>query len=71
MARPAGFEPATYRLEGGCSNPLSYGRPIVGYHVSAGRGPSQRLGRPEKVPRQGSGRRPRAVAVNASSGRRG
>ena len=26
MARPAGFEPATYRLEGGCSNPLSYGR---------------------------------------------
>jgi hypothetical protein len=26
VARPAGFEPATYRLEGGCSNPLSYGR---------------------------------------------
>src|SRR5258708_2166068 len=32
LARPAGFEPATYRLEGGCSNPLSYGRPIAGYH---------------------------------------
>ena len=30
LARPAGFEPATYRLEGGCSNPLSYGRPIAG-----------------------------------------
>ena len=24
--RPAGFEPATYRLEGGCSIQLSYGR---------------------------------------------
>ena len=30
MARPAGFEPAAYRLEGGCSNPLSYGRPSAG-----------------------------------------
>ncbi len=26
MARPAGFEPATTRLEGGCSIQLSYGR---------------------------------------------
>lgn len=26
MARPAGFEPATVRLEGGCSIRLSYGR---------------------------------------------
>ena len=26
MARPAGFEPATIRLEGGCSIQLSYGR---------------------------------------------
>lgn len=25
MAHPGGFEPPTYRLEGGCSNPLSYG----------------------------------------------
>lgn len=25
MARPAGFEPATTRLEGGCSIQLSYG----------------------------------------------
>ena len=28
MARPAGFEPATVRLEGGCSIQLSYGRLI-------------------------------------------
>lgn len=26
MARPAGFEPATVRLEGGCSIQLSYRR---------------------------------------------
>ena len=26
VVRPVGFEPTTYRLEGGCSNPLSYGR---------------------------------------------
>ena len=26
MAHPAGFEPATIRLEGGCSIQLSYGR---------------------------------------------
>ena len=26
VARPAGFEPATTRLEGGCSIQLSYGR---------------------------------------------
>jgi hypothetical protein len=26
MVRPAGFEPATTRLEGGCSIQLSYGR---------------------------------------------
>src|SRR3954463_13141310 len=25
LASPAGFEPATFRLEGGCSGPLSYG----------------------------------------------
>ncbi len=30
MARPAGFEPATIRLEGGCSIQLSYGR--IMYH---------------------------------------
>lgn len=29
MARPAGFEPATTRLEGGCSIQLSYGRVVV------------------------------------------
>ncbi len=29
MARPAGFEPATIRLEGGCSIRLSYGRLTV------------------------------------------
>ena len=28
MARPAGLEPATIRLEGGCSIQLSYGRPV-------------------------------------------
>ena len=28
VARPAGFEPATIRLEGGCSIQLSYGRSI-------------------------------------------
>lgn len=28
MVRPAGFEPATTRLEGGCSIQLSYGRYI-------------------------------------------
>ncbi len=27
LATPAGFEPATYRLEGGCSIRLSYGVP--------------------------------------------
>ena len=26
MARPTGFEPVTFRLEGECSNPLSYER---------------------------------------------
>ncbi len=29
MARPAGLEPATIRLEGGCSIQLSYGRFIA------------------------------------------
>ncbi len=29
MAHPAGFEPATIRLEGGCSIQLSYGRLII------------------------------------------
>ncbi len=28
-ARPAGFEPTTTRLEGACSNPLSYGRSLI------------------------------------------
>ena len=28
MAHPAGLEPATIRLEGGCSIQLSYGRPL-------------------------------------------
>ncbi len=28
MVRPAGFEPATIRLEGGCSIQLSYGRKV-------------------------------------------
>ena len=37
MARPAGFEPATTRLEGECSIQLSYGRlQEVGYTVWAG-----------------------------------
>lgn len=31
MARPAGFEPATTRLEGGCSIQLSYGRLLYHY----------------------------------------
>ena len=31
MASPAGFEPATGRLEGGCSGPLSYGDRAQGY----------------------------------------
>ena len=31
MVRPAGFEPATTRLEGGCSIQLSYGRVHQGY----------------------------------------
>ena len=30
VARPAGFEPATTRLEGGCSIQLSYGRMLFG-----------------------------------------
>ena len=30
MARQAGFEPATVRLEGGCSIQLSYWRKLVG-----------------------------------------
>ena len=30
LASPAGFEPATGRLEGGCSGPLSYGDPATG-----------------------------------------
>ena len=29
MAHPAGFEPATIRLEGGCSIQLSYGRSVL------------------------------------------
>ena len=29
MARPAGLEPATIRLEGGCSIQLSYGRLVI------------------------------------------
>ena len=29
MAHPAGLEPATIRLEGGCSIQLSYGRLII------------------------------------------
>jgi hypothetical protein len=35
MARPAGFEPATTRLEGGCSIQLSYGR-VAGIKTLAG-----------------------------------
>ena len=30
MAHPAGLEPATIRLEGGCSIQLSYGRLFIG-----------------------------------------
>jgi hypothetical protein len=30
MAHPAGFEPATIRLEGGCSIQLSYGHLYIG-----------------------------------------
>ena len=29
MAHPAGLEPATIRLEGGCSIQLSYGRVVL------------------------------------------
>jgi hypothetical protein len=35
MARPAGFEPATTRLEGGCSIQLSYGRFRLIYKMAA------------------------------------
>jgi hypothetical protein len=35
MAHPAGFEPATIRLEGGCSIQLSYGRFISASFRSA------------------------------------
>jgi hypothetical protein len=35
LVRPAGFEPATTRLEGGCSIQLSYGR-ITGIKTLAG-----------------------------------
>ena len=40
MARPAGLEPATIRLEGGCSIQLSYGRLTVRppEHSENGRG---------------------------------
>lgn len=40
MARPAGLEPATTRLEGGCSIQLSYGRLTVRppEHSEIGRG---------------------------------
>ena len=37
MVRPAGFEPATTRLEGGCSIQLSYGR-IAGDKPSQAQG---------------------------------
>ena len=40
MARPAGFEPATIRLEGGCSIQLSYGRTA---YCQLGNGVSPRL----------------------------
>ncbi len=33
MVRPAGLEPATIRLEGGCSIQLSYGRMLENYKV--------------------------------------
>ena len=33
MARPAGFEPATTRLEGGCSIRLSYGRLMSALYI--------------------------------------
>jgi hypothetical protein len=35
MAHPAGLEPATIRLEGGCSIQLSYGRSVIGTSVEA------------------------------------
>ena len=35
MARPAGLEPATIRLEGGCSIQLSYGRLFICIHCGA------------------------------------
>lgn len=43
LVRPQGFEPRTYRLENGCSDPLSYGR-MCGA-ASRNRTPDQRVTR--------------------------
>ena len=41
VATPAGFEPATIRLEGGCSIQLSYG--AVACAIAAGKAACNRL----------------------------
>ena len=44
MARPVGFEPTAYRLEGGCSDPLSYGRSLRDIDLIADRHFSRQWG---------------------------
>ena len=39
MARPAGLEPATIRLEGGCSIQLSYGRSVFNFRAEVKKPP--------------------------------
>ncbi len=43
MVHPAGLEPATIRLEGGCSIQLSYGRLSICKQTSSFRHPHKRL----------------------------
>ena len=58
LARPAGFEPATSRLEGGCSIRLSYGRPGL-LCAPGGRGarPERRPGHGTATPGRAGGQR--------------
>ena len=62
LAHPAGLEPATSRLEGGCSIRLSYGCPRAAYSSSGTAGPSADRG-------QVSGQ-PRPIARELSDSRR-